>query len=342
MTHPHDEWDRAALERYVGNTEALTLEFKSHRSLLPTDKKSKANRILEAARDVAGMANEQGGLIIYGIEESSEAGFRTATGVGEGFAAGDKIDREWFVQVMRDHINPPLTELDVVHVKLDDTHVALVIKVPQSRGVARQTDDLFFPRRDAQGLHNMTVQEIEDVRGRLARPELELRMRAPAGRLKPDGSGFETPASFDIFNSSQATASFAAVTLALTPGTTLTSDALTAWRYLPGDTGWTMMRAIIASGSTLNWSPITPGFNVSLESAFFHVRKLSRPEGGWRTVALARCDHDGGSRRYYIEFGPHVGLGLRLIEFPGNLDWDESQLPEMFKLVSPTSGAHDG
>ena len=170
MTHPHGEWDRAALERYVGTTEALTLEFKSHRSLLATDKKTKADRIFEASRDVAGMANEQGGLIIYGIEEWGETGFRTAKAVGEGLAAGDKVDREWFVQIMRDHINPPLTELDVVQVKVDDTHVALVVNVPQSRGVARQTDDLFFPRRDAQGLHNMTVQEIEDVRARSERP----------------------------------------------------------------------------------------------------------------------------------------------------------------------------
>jgi hypothetical protein len=50
------------------------------------------------------MATEQGGFIIYGIEEWGETGFRIAIAVGEGFVSGDKVEREWFLQVTRDHI----------------------------------------------------------------------------------------------------------------------------------------------------------------------------------------------------------------------------------------------
>jgi hypothetical protein len=120
------------------------------------------------------------------------------------------------------------------------------------------------------------------------------------------------------------------ITLALTRGTNISSTFQNAWRPMPSDATWTIVRAVIASGSTPSWSPITPGFSVSPEPAVFNVRKPSRPENGWRMIALARLDHDGGSRRYFIELGLHMGFTLRMKEFPGNLDWDDWQLPELF------------
>ena len=174
--HPHQAWDLAALNRYIGTTETLTVEFKRCDALRPAPKKSITDRILEAARDVAGMANEQGGILIYGIQESSGIGFRSATAIDAGFEPADGVNREWFIQVMRDHISPPLTDLDVAHVEVSPGRIALAVLVPQARGVARQTTDRWFPRRDAQGLRNMTVQEIEDVRGRTERPVLSLHL----------------------------------------------------------------------------------------------------------------------------------------------------------------------
>jgi hypothetical protein len=109
---------------------------------------------------------------------------------------------------MRDHIHPPLNGLDAVDVLLDDTHIALVVIVPQARGLACQTDDLFFPRRDAQGLHHMTVQEIEDVRARQVRPVLELEARDLQVGTSSSSSGqaWTTRIQFVVTNVAQAIA----------------------------------------------------------------------------------------------------------------------------------------
>ena len=43
-------------------------------------------------------------------------------------------------------------DIDAVDVPLGGDRFALVVLVPQARGVARQTADLLFWRRDAQGV----------------------------------------------------------------------------------------------------------------------------------------------------------------------------------------------
>src|SRR5207302_11405210 len=89
---------------------------------------------------------------------------------------------------------------------------ALVVMVPQARGVARQTGDHLFWRRDAQGLSPMTVQQIEDVHARAVRPRLELRAPTSPGRVLPDDQ-VEIDFGLQVYNPSSSVASFAVVTL---------------------------------------------------------------------------------------------------------------------------------
>jgi predicted HTH transcriptional regulator len=66
---------------------------------------SAKEQIAEAAKDVAAMANEQGGEIIYGIEEKKEGTRRWAKRVEEGFEPSHGVSREWFIQTMHAHIS---------------------------------------------------------------------------------------------------------------------------------------------------------------------------------------------------------------------------------------------
>jgi len=137
--HPHSEWTRDRLEEYLGTTETLTLEFKSARALIADSKRDKNDRIQEAAIDVASMANEQGGVIVYGSEEKKEGEVRRAVRLEDGFCPEDKVSRSWFLQFSRDRVHPPLPDIDAVEVPLNHSgeRFALVVLVPQARGVAR-------------------------------------------------------------------------------------------------------------------------------------------------------------------------------------------------------------
>jgi len=146
IDHPHAAWTEERLGSYIGETETLTLEFKSSKALKWPDPSQRKRQILDAAKDVAAMANEQGGVIVYGIEESGAKTRRQASSLDDGFGPDDTASREWFLQVARDNIQPPLTELDAVQVRQesDPQRFWLVVLVPQATGRARQTGDLLF------------------------------------------------------------------------------------------------------------------------------------------------------------------------------------------------------
>ena len=71
-THPHEQWTLERLDGYVDLAETVTLEFKASNALRSTDGKDRQKRLTEAAADVAAMANEQGGAIVYGMRERQE------------------------------------------------------------------------------------------------------------------------------------------------------------------------------------------------------------------------------------------------------------------------------
>ena len=58
-------------------TESLRRKFKSYHMLIPDARRRKDN-VLEASRHIAGMANEQGGGIIYGMNDRKEGHQRAA------------------------------------------------------------------------------------------------------------------------------------------------------------------------------------------------------------------------------------------------------------------------
>lgn len=304
VDHPHSGWSERSLQGYVGTTETLTLEFKSCRALLATDGKDRQQRVLAAATDVAAMANEQGGVIIYGIEESKGGGHREALRVEEGFRRDDGVNREWFLQIIRGHIQPPLGELDAVDVPLEGGGYALVVLVPQAFGSARQTSDRLYWRRDAHGNRKMSHQEIEDVRARAYQPVLELEgYDATMGSHSSGGMTTWQPyVQFAISNTSSATASFAVVTVALGNGVGVTLPSSPQWLRVEMSDTWKVLRSVIASGSSPLWSPMTPGFTLFLQQLQVSFPSRETDLGRVRPLGLAKLEYDGGSRLYRIEY----------------------------------------
>lgn len=316
-------WNRARLESYIDTTESLTIEFKSFRSLVADDKKGKADRIFEASRDVAGMANEQGGHILYGIDEVGVGAWKSAGAVEGGFAPEHKVSREWFLQVMRDHIQPPLTELDAYDVRLNpedefEPRSALVVSVPQARGQARQTDDFLHWRRDAQGLAKMSAQQIADVAARSRRPTLEVTARVTASTRNATDNLQEVRTQFRINNPSSAVATFAVLTLGLGRGNGLSMSSHPEWRLLEASDDVKVARLVLASGSSKNWSPITPGFTLNSEEILLRISRLPNVDvKGPRPVGLLRLDHDGESRLYgvCVNFNAQLAKQILLVPF---------------------------
>jgi hypothetical protein len=332
LHHPHAEWTRERLESYIGTTETLTLEFKSYQALLPGDGKDKDRRLQEAARDVAGMANEQGGNIVYGIEEDTSRGFRRAKSVEEGFLPEHGVSREWFLQFIRDRVQPPLGDIDAVDVPLDYDRRALVVLVPQARGSARQTDDHIFWRRDAQRLRAMSVQEIEDVRSRNVRPRLTLDFLPAEAGLTDERRRFQAQIKFGISNGSEATADFAVLTVGFASNTSV-GRLGAGWRYLSVKP-WRIARTVIASGSCDFWSPITPGFTLVVPGFVVSTPVLEQDWlHTWRAIGLVRLDHSGGASIYQLRFSvsPTPGLGLEQ-DAAGSSRQLWSPVPELFFL----------
>src|SRR6266566_2271736 len=266
------------------------------RSLLAQGGKDKEARLSEAARDVAGMANEQGGEIIYGLDEDPGGGFRRARSLEEGFAPEHKINRERFLQFIRDRVQPSLPDIDAIDVRLAEHRYALVVLVPQARGVARQTGDRLFWRRDAQGLRKMSVQEIEDVRSRAYRPTLELAAGDVAVVTEQDLIELTIKPSLQlqVRNHSQATALFAVVTVGVGEGIGVSYEIPPDWRRIEVVQPWNIFRLAIASGSSPLWSPMTPGFVFYLPPIplTFQLRPNVDLFKG-RPLGVARIDHDG-------------------------------------------------
>jgi hypothetical protein len=290
------------LEDYIGTHETLTLEFKSMQSLLADDKKEKNTRMEEAATDVAAMANEQGGEIVYGIAELGKGMRRMAGGLEDGFGVEHGVSREWFLQFIRDRVHPPLPDIDAVEVPLDDSgqHFALVILVPQARGMARQTGDLLFWRRNAQGIHPMTVQEIEDVRQRAVRPVMDLSVTVQRMEI-PGDTTLELPSQFAVQNRSPATSSFAVITLGFMGPISATPVKDSDWRLIEASDVHKIVRLAVASGSSKYWSPITPGFMLILEKLTIRTSFDADVDPFQsRDLGLARLDHDGGTKLYRI------------------------------------------
>jgi len=150
--------------------ESLHLDYKSSASLSKSGQK-------EIPKDVSAFANSDGGMIIYGIEESGHLPVRIDEGV-----SNSVITREWIEQAILSNISPRIEGIQIQQIPLDSNNSAYCIKVTKSDRAPHQErkNKRYYKRYDFSSVP-MEDYEISDVRARsrsvkpLARFDVEIR-----------------------------------------------------------------------------------------------------------------------------------------------------------------------
>ena len=140
------------------------LEYKEARALDRSDDKK-----TEIAKDVSAMANEIGGIIIYGIKESEHLP-RKITPIDR-----NKFSKEWLEQVINSNISPRIEGLKITPISMEDVNeVIYVVEILRGDTAHQNTKDhKYYKRRNFEVLP-MLDYEIRDVMNRVKHPIIEL------------------------------------------------------------------------------------------------------------------------------------------------------------------------
>jgi hypothetical protein len=154
---------RAQLDALFTNQvpESATLEYKASPAV---DKKNKD----EIAKDIAAMANAEGGQIIYGMTEANNLPAGLDGGVNP-----KPFDGLWFEQVIQQNVTPKIEGLTILLVPLGTGNNAVVVTVPQSTTVHQVKSGIYYRRRNFRN-DIMADYEIREAMNRNKNPELFL------------------------------------------------------------------------------------------------------------------------------------------------------------------------
>lgn len=163
-------WKLEDLETLVAAqaSESLSLEFKASAALDKSDKKR-----AELSKDISGMANAAGGVMIFGIVEHQHS--HLADRLDDGTDPRE-IPPEWIEQVANSNIHPKIEGLAVTMVRLSreaNSRVAYVLIVPQSHTVHMASDHRYY-KRTGKTVQPMEDYEVRDVMARDSTPILQL------------------------------------------------------------------------------------------------------------------------------------------------------------------------
>jgi hypothetical protein len=184
------------LENLIKNKieEGSELEYKSSGALEKSDKAKS-----EIAKDVSAMANAVGGLIIYGIKESSHVP-REITPIDR-----NKFSKEWLEQVINSGISPKIEGLKIISISVNgDDGAVYVIEIPQGNTAHQNSADCKYYRRYNFEAVPMKDYEIRDVMSRMRHPAVELEFEIEKisnyeTRLSPNGYSYQALASTNLF-----------------------------------------------------------------------------------------------------------------------------------------------
>ena len=163
-------WTENRLQNFITSEieESLTLEYKSAEALDRMDAKRK-----EITKDVSAMANSAGGILIYGIAESSEENRRH---LPERITPVDRraFPREWVEQIIQ-AIRPRIDGIVIHSVNLSsgENDTAYIVEIPQSNTAHQASDHRYYKRFNFQAVP-MEDYEIRDVMFREQTPNIAL------------------------------------------------------------------------------------------------------------------------------------------------------------------------
>ncbi len=186
-----DGADRIDLGAILGWAESDDLDFKREGAYglgLDLNREARELRKREIAKDIAAMANANGGLIIIGIEEAAAVADRVA---GTADQIGSTPFEEWVRPVAAQRL-APLPRFDVELVELEDPsdRRAIIVAIPPStsapHAVIGEGGALHYPIRHGSTTNMMSESEVEGA--------YERRRDRTTGRERALDSTFESMA----------------------------------------------------------------------------------------------------------------------------------------------------
>lgn len=177
---PVREWTRKDLEELlnIGEPEGIHLEYK--RSLLLS-----RDKLPEITKAVSAFANSDGGVLVFGIEESKEEPSKPVK-IDDGIGS-EGLSREALDQMLASGISPAVPGLTIREIDLGNSRRTFVIEVPKPTAAApHQASDKRYYRRynfHSQPMHDFDVRHLMQ---RLTTPDLEVHCTAE-GKDSPEG-----------------------------------------------------------------------------------------------------------------------------------------------------------
>lgn len=151
-----DEVSLEELELLIQNqtSEKRTIDYKLN-LVLDTDENKK-----EFLADIISFANTNGGVIIYGMRE--EKGIPIEL-IGIAIENADLLKGR-IESIIRDGISPKYSSANVIDISINDTHKAIIIKIPKSWSAPHlvwyKRSSKFFARNSSHGKYQLEISEI--------------------------------------------------------------------------------------------------------------------------------------------------------------------------------------
>jgi hypothetical protein len=210
--------------------EDLRLEFKACSELREGANRregslTKDKIAAELSKDVSSFLNADGGTIVYGINERKDRKTSRAESldVANAFKPTEKLGPEWLTQMIRSHISPPPSNLQVYRIFLDgnqDSSWFLVVELPPGQ-IAYQANNKVFYKRVGATSCPMEQYEVADVMRREQGPSIAIRVTpgplSPFSIKAPDvyGAGFRL--TIEVTSTNYIAAEYGALKLTVKP-----------------------------------------------------------------------------------------------------------------------------
>ncbi|MBK7851485.1 MAG: ATP-binding protein [Bacteroidetes bacterium] len=143
--------------------ESIYLEFKNGSALRKNDSGKQ-----EIAKDVSAFANSEGGVLIYGIEESNHIASKISP------FDGNEFTKEWLEQVINNNIKRRIEGVIIDPIRINDVSKSIyVVRIPKSPLRPHQTTAYRYYKR-----YNFSVIDMEEheIRESYLNPSAQLKI----------------------------------------------------------------------------------------------------------------------------------------------------------------------
>lgn len=165
--HRLKEYDIDFVNSLISNEieESINIEFKSAEALSKVDSKKK-----ELSKDVSAIANSNGGIIVYGINEVNHKAESIS------FIDGNEFSKEWIEQVISSTIQRNIPELKIFPIREngDINKTIYIVQIPESTEAPHICKDKKFYKRYNFESVAMEEYEVRQLYGRRIKSKLGL------------------------------------------------------------------------------------------------------------------------------------------------------------------------